>query len=94
MMLNVLRKFSRLMLCVAILFIAANVSHAIEHDHFAKIAEGHVECVHCIDEQPTLVGSSKLSALPERAALFQTIQRLGYSPVASYSCQARAPPVS
>ncbi len=94
MMLNVLRKFSRLMLCVAILFIAANVSHAIEHDHSAEIVEGHVECVHCIDEQFAHLGSSKLSALPRRAALFHTIQWLEYSPVASYSCQARAPPVS
>ena len=93
-MLNVLRKFSRLMLCVAVFFIATNVSHAIEHDHSAEIAEGHVECVHCIDEQFALVGSSKLTALPQRAVLFHTIQWLGYSPVVSYSCQARAPPVS
>ena len=85
---------SRLMLCIAIFFIAANVSHAIEHDHSAEIAEGHVECVHCIDEQFALVGSSKLTALPQRAALSHTIQWLGYSPVAPYSCQARAPPVS
>jgi len=94
MMRRLLKKCSRLVLCVAILFIAANVSHAIDHDHSAEIVEGHVECVHCIDEQFALVGSSKLSALPQRAALFHTIQWLGYSPVASYSCQARAPPVS
>ena len=94
MTLRLLKKCSRFMLCVAILFIAANVSHAIEHDHTAEITEGHVECVHCIDEQFALVGSSKLTALPQRAVLFHTIQWLGYSPVVSYSCQARAPPVS
>jgi hypothetical protein len=82
------------MLCVAMLFIASNISHAIEHNHATEITEGHIECVHCIDEQFALVGSSKLTALPQRAALLHTIQWLGYSPVASYSCQARAPPVS
>ena len=94
MMRRLLKKCSRLMLCVAILFIAANVSHAIDHDHATEITEGHVECVHCIDEQFALVGSSKLTTLPQRAALSHTIQCLGYSPVAPYSCQARAPPVS
>ena len=82
------------MLCVAVLFIATNISHAIEHDHVTEITEGHIECVHCIDEQFALVGSSKFTALPQRAGLLHTIQWLGYSPVASYSCQARAPPVS
>ena len=94
MMFRLLKQCSRLVLCVAILFIATNVSHAIEHEHATEITEGHVECVHCIDEQFALVGSSKLTALPQRAALSHTIQWLGYSPVASYSFQARAPPIS
>ncbi len=94
MMFRLLKKCSRLVLCVAIVFVASNVAHAIEHDHATEITEGHVECVHCIDEQFALVGSSKLPALPQRAALPHTIQWLGYSPAASYSFQARAPPVS
>ena len=93
-MFRLLRKCSRLMLCVAIFFIATNVSHAIDHDHTAEVTEGYVECVHCIDEQLAPVGSSKLTVLPQRAALFQTIQWLGVSQVASYSCQVRAPPIS
>ena len=93
-MFRLLKKCSRLMLCVAIFFIATNVSHGIEHDHTAEITEGHVECVHCVDEQFALVGSSKPTALPQRLALFHTIQWLGHPQVASYSCQARAPPIS
>ena len=91
---NVLKKFSRLALCVAMFFVATNVLHAAEHDFSEDVTQGHVECLHCIDEQFALVGSSKLTALPQRAVLFHTIQWLGYSPVVSYSCQARAPPVS
>ena len=94
MILKLLKKCSRSMLCVAIVFIVTNASHAIAHDHSAEITEGHVECVHCTDEQFTLVGSPKLTARPQRAALLDTILWLGPSPVASYSCQARAPPVS
>jgi len=91
---NVLKKFSRLALCVAIFFVATNVVHAAEHDFSEDVTQGHVECLHCIDEQSTLVNASVPTEPSPLASLLNTTSCFTPFAAASYACQARAPPIS
>lgn len=94
MLFSTLTKYSRLALCVAILFVATNVAHAAEHDFSTEVTQGHVECLHCIDEQPTLVGASVPTEPFSLVSLLNGTLWLKPLPTATYFFRARAPPVS
>ncbi len=45
------------MLCAAMLFVASNTVHAIEHDFSGDLGQSHTECHHCSTEQSEAVSA-------------------------------------
>ncbi|OUV59104.1 MAG: hypothetical protein CBC82_10615 [Cellvibrionales bacterium TMED122] len=82
------------MLCVAMLFVASNTVHAIEHDFSSDLGQSHTECNHCSTEQSAAVSAAVID-LPSCEELAPA-QALPAACVATptTSFQARAPPLS
>ena len=94
MMLNSYKQSARWVLCAAILFVASNTVHAIEHDLAGDLGQTHTECHHCSAEQsaatPSAVDNPVLLL-----AIATTESHLAVSVDApTTSFQARAPPLS
>ena len=82
------------MLCAAMLFVASNTVHAIEHDFSSGLGQSHAECHHCSTEQSAAV-STPVVDLPSCDELAPA-QALSVARVATSttSFQPRAPPLS
>ena len=94
MRLRLSNEFARWMLCAAMLFVASNTVHAIEHDFSGDLGQSHTECHHCSTEQSAAVCTPVLD-LPSREEL-ASAQALPAASVATSTSvfQARAPPLS
>ncbi len=94
MMLNSYKQYARWVLCAAMLFVASNTVHAIEHDFGGDFGQTHTECHHCSAEQS--VATPTAAAHPATPlATAPTERPVTVSVVApTTSCQARAPPLS
>ena len=94
MMLDRYKQFARLVLCAAMLFVAGNTVHALEHDFSGDLGQSHAECHHCSTEQSAVVSTPvvDLSSCKDLAPA----QALPATRVATSttSFQARAPPLS
>ena len=94
MTLNSYKQSARWVLCAAILFVASNTVHAIEHDLGGDLAQTHTECHHCSAEQsaatPTAVvdPSASLAIAPAESHVVVSVV------APTTSSQARAPPFS
>ena len=87
-------EYARWVLCAAMLFVASNTVHAIEHDFSGDLGQSHAECHHCSTEQSAAVSTPvvDLSSCKDLAPA----QALPAARVATSttSFQARAPPLS
>ena len=85
---------ARWVLCAAILFVADNTVHAVEHDFGAEFSQIHTECSHCSVEQAAAISVSA-EAITASAAIddMQPAVRATVS-VPTSTFQARAPPLS
>ena len=94
MMLDSYKQYARWVLCAAMLFVASNTVHAIEHDFSGDLGQSHAECHHCSTEQSAAV-STPVVDLPSCEELAPA-QALPAARVATSttSFQARAPPLS
>ena len=93
-MLEGYKQFAQWVLCAAMLFVASNTVHAIEHDFSGDLGQSHAECHHCSTEQSAAVSTPAVD-LPS----FEELAPAQALPVASVatsttSFQARAPPPS
>jgi hypothetical protein len=81
-------------LCAAMLFVASNTVHAIEHDLSGNLGNNHAECHHCSTEHSAAVFTAVVD-LPSSEYLAPA-QALPAARVATStnSFQARAPPLS
>ena len=88
------KQYARWVLCAAMLFVASNTVHAIEHDFSGDLGQSHAECHHCSTEQSAAV-STPVVDLPSCEEL-APVQALPVASVATSttSFQARAPPLS
>ena len=94
MMLSSYKQSARWVLCAAILFVASNTVHAIEHDLAGDLGQIHTECHHCSAEQSATTPSAVVTPAP-LLAIAPTESHLAVSVVAPItSFQARAPPLS
>ena len=48
-------EYARWVLCAAMLFVAYNTGHAIEHDFSGDLGQSHAECHHCSTEHSSAV---------------------------------------
>ena len=81
-------------LCAAMLFVAGNAVHAIEHDLSGNLGNNHVECHHCSTEQSAAVSSIAADLpLSKECAPAQTLPAACVT-TSTTSFQARAPPLS
>ena len=94
MMLDRYKQYARWVLCAAMLFVASNTVHAIEHDFSGDLGQSHAECHHCSTEQSAAV-STPVVDLPSCEELAPA-QALPVASVATSttSFQSRAPPLS
>jgi hypothetical protein len=94
MMLDRYKQFARWVLCAAMLFVASNTVHAIEHDFSGDLGQSHAECHHCSTEQSAAV-STPVVDLPSCQELVpaQALPAVCVATSAT-SFQARAPPLS
>ena len=94
MMLEGYKQFAQWVLCAAMLFVASNTVHAIEHDFSGDLGQSHAECHHCSTEQSAAVSTPAVD-LPSFEELAPA-QALPAARVATSttSFQARAPPLS
>ena len=94
MMLSSYKQFARWVLCAAILFVASNTVHAIEHDLAGDLGQTHTECHHCSAEQSAATPTAVVKPAP-LLAIALTESHVVVSVVAvTTSSQARAPPLS
>ena len=94
MMLDRYKQFARWVLCAAMLFVASNTVHAIEHDFSGDLGQSHTQCHHCSTEQSAAV-STTVADVPscEKLAPAQTLPAACVA-TSTASFQARAPPLS
>ena len=94
MMLDRYKQYARWVLCAAMLFVAGNTVHALEHDFSGDLGQSHAECHHCSTEQSAAVCTPVVD-LPSREELAPA-QALPAASVATSttSFQPRAPPLS
>ena len=87
-------EYARWVLYAAMLFVASNTVHAIEHDFSGDLGQSHAECHHCSTEQSAAVSTPAVD-LPSFEELAPA-QALPAARVATSttSFQARAPPLS
>ena len=94
MMLNSYKQSVWWVLCAALLFVASNTVHAIEHDLGGDLGQTHTECHHCSADQSAATPSAVINAAP-LLAIVPTEGHVAVSVVApTTSFQARAPPLS
>ena len=94
MTLNSYKQSARWVLCAAILFVASNTVHAIEHDLVGDLAQTHTECHHCSAEQSAATPTAVINPVPS-LAIAPAESLVVVSVVApSTSFKARAPPLS
>lgn len=94
MMLNSYKQFARWVLCAAILFVASNTVHAIEHDLDGDLGQTHTECHHCSAEQSAATPTAVINPAPS-LAMAPAESLVVVSVVApTTSFKARAPPLS
>ena len=88
------KQCARWVLCAAMLFVASNTVHAIEHDFSGDLGQSHTECHHCSTEQSAVV-SAAVADVPscEELAPAQTLPAACVA-TSTTSFQARAPPFS
>ena len=85
---------ARWVLCAAILFVAGNTVHAVEHDFSAEFSQIHTECSHCSVEQSAAMSvSSEANTASIVAENTLPAVRAALS-VPTRTFQARAPPLS
>ena len=94
MMLDRYKQFAPWVLCAAMLFVASNTVHAIEHDFSGDLGQSHTECHHCSTEQSAAV-STTVADVPscEKLAPAQTLPAACVATFTT-SFRARAPPLS
>jgi len=94
MMLKDYQRYARWVLCAAILFVAGNTAHAIEHDVSTDLSKSHNECHHCSVELTAAVSDTPSSTLPPSAAdcAELSVSRFVAPPTSTF--KARAPPLS
>jgi len=87
-------RWARWVLCAAILFVASNTVHAIEHDLSGGLGKNHSECHHCSTEQSAAVSTAviDLPSAKELAPAQGRPEACVFSSTTSF--QARAPPFS
>ena len=87
-------RWARWVLCAAMLFVASNTVHAIEHDLSGGLGKNHSECHNCPTEQSAAV-STAVEDIPSSEELAPA-EALSAARVATSttSFQARAPPLS
>lgn len=94
MTLNSYKQSARWVLCAAILFVASNTLHAIEHDLDGDLGQTHTECHHCSAEQSAATPTAVINPAPS-LAIAPAESLVVVSVVApSTSFKARAPPLS
>ena len=82
------------MLYAAMLFVASNTVHAIEHDFGGDLGQSHAECHHCSTEQSAAVSTPAVDlASREELAPAQALPAARVA-TSTTSFQARAPPLS
>ncbi len=94
MMLEGYKQFAQWVLCAAMLFVASNTVHAIEHDFSGDLGQSHTECHHCSTEQSAAVSAAVADVIScEGLAPAQTLPAACVATTTT-SFQARAPPLS
>ena len=85
---------ARWVLCAAILFVASNTVHAVEHYFGAEFSQVHTECSHCSVEQSVAisVAAEAITALAAIDDMQPAVRAAGSVPTSTF--QARAPPLS
>ena len=94
MMLSGYKKYARLVLCAAMLFVVGNTVHAIEHDPLGGYTQSHIECHHCSAEQSAATSIAVVHPvliLPT-AKVHSLIAAVPFALTSSF--RARAPPLS
>ena len=82
------------MLCEAMLFVASNTVHAVEHDLSGGLGKNHSECHHCSTEQSAAVSTAVADApSSEELAPAQALPAARVA-TSTTSFEARAPPLS
>jgi len=85
---------ARWVLCAAILFVAGNTVHAVEHDFGAEFSQVHTECSHCSVEQSAAMSVSS-ETITASVAVENTLPAVRAAvSVPTSTFQARAPPLS
>jgi hypothetical protein len=94
MMFDNYKQSARWVLCAAILFVASNTAHAIEHDSGGDLGQAHTECHHCSAEQSAATPAAVINPAPSLAiASAENLVAVSVgAPTTSF--QARAPPLS
>ena len=85
---------ARWLLCAAILFVAGNTVHAVEHDFGAEFSQVRTECSHCsVEQSPAMsVSSEAITASIEVENTLPAMRAAVSVPTSTF--QARAPPLS
>jgi len=81
-------------LCAAMLFVAGNAVHAIEHDLSGNLGNNHVECHHCSTEQSAAVSSIAADLPLSKECAPAQAPTGGRVASSTTSFQPRAPPLS
>ena len=88
------KQYARWALCAAMLFVASNTVHVIEHDFSGDLGQSHAECHHCSTEQSAAVSPPAVDlASREELAPAQALPAARVA-TSTTSFQARAPPLS
>jgi len=88
------KKYARLVLCAAMLFVVGNTAHAVEHDPLGGYAQNHIECHHCSFEQSAATSIVVVNPVVSHQ-IAKTNKPVAAVPVApTSSFRARAPPLS
>lgn len=85
---------ARWVLCAAIVFIAGNFVHSVEHDFSVASAQTYAECQHCSIEHGVAVVTTDGTSFPSLATAKIEILRSFVAAAPNTPFQARAPPLS
>ena len=101
MILKDYKRYARWVLCAAILFVAGNAvhalehaEHALEHDVGTDLSQSHSECNHCSDKHSAVIAQAPTSSLQSLLVEHPVLVVPTFVVALTATFQARAPPLS
>ncbi|MEL0006179.1 MAG: hypothetical protein VW686_02510 [Luminiphilus sp.] len=94
MTITAFKRYARWVLCAAILFVAGNTVHALEHTISSDVSQNHAECSHCSGEHSAAVANETVAAFDSSVPLQNELVVSACVAVPTSNFQARAPPLS